>query len=116
PSGGGDTRAPRLPRGADDGAALRVRTRRARRIAGPSWSVRAQPSVMAGIPVIVVVVMAGPGRADDLPGDVVAVLRRVEHAPAVPERLRPLRPEQAVRRRIAVGDVDARELVVAVVL
>src|SRR4051812_9711117 len=52
----------------------------------------------------------------DLPGHVVAVLLRVEDAPAGVERRRELRPEHAADARVAVRYVDAGDLVVALVL
>src|SRR4029078_9770420 len=56
---------------------------------------------------------AEPG---DLPGDVVAVLLGPEGAPLGAARVRTLGAEDAVGRRVAIGDVDARDLVVAVVV
>src|SRR5262249_31094962 len=72
-------------------------------------------AVIVAVSVLVVVVTT-TDRADDLPGDVVAVLAGVEDTPAVVERVRTRGAEQAARRRVTVGDVDAGDLVVAVVL
>src|SRR2546430_14170555 len=57
-----------------------------------------------------------PGGGDHLPGDVVAVLLRPEPAPAVVSKVRKLRAEDSVDRRVAVRDVRPGDLVVAVVL
>ena len=51
-----------------------------------------------------------------LEGHVVTVLLRVEHPPAVTEGSRILVAQDAIDGRIAVRDMDARSLVVAVVL
>src|SRR6266536_1708121 len=51
-----------------------------------------------------------------LPRRVLAVLLRIEEAPAVLERRRHLRAEQSGGGGIAVRNVDAGDLVVAVVL
>src|SRR5262249_60866428 len=53
---------------------------------------------------------------DDLPREVVAVLLVPEQPPAVLERLRFLGPQDAADRRVAVGHVDAGDLVVALVV
>src|SRR6266542_327560 len=55
-------------------------------------------------------------RCRDLPGEVVAVLLRPEHAPRAVERRRRVRADQARHRRVAVAHVDAGDLVVALVL
>src|SRR5262245_755825 len=52
---------------------------------------------------------------DDLVGDVVAVLLRVEHSPGPIERSGDLGPQDTGWRGVAVRDVDASDLVVAVV-
>src|ERR1700704_2038420 len=61
---------------------------------------------------------SGPG---DLVGHVVAVLLRPEDPPREPivpfaERLGAVCPEQAVDGRVAIGDVEPGDLVVAVVV
>src|SRR5689334_15612621 len=53
---------------------------------------------------------------NDLPGDIVAMLLRVEHVPAIMEWVRRLGPEQATHLRVAVRNVEPGDLVVAVVL
>src|SRR5262249_21441679 len=55
-------------------------------------------------------------RGENLPGHVVAVLLRIEDAPAFRERLRNLRAQNAGDARVAVRDMQASDLVVAVVL
>src|SRR5882724_6376231 len=61
------------------------------------------------------VLLAARGR-EDFPGEVVAVLLAPEPTPAVLPHPWDLRAEDPVDRRIAVRDVHARDLVVAVVL
>src|SRR5436190_24314606 len=56
-----------------------------------------------------------PRIRNDLPRHVVAVLLGVEDAPTVVERLRVLGPEDAAGRWVTVRDVEAGDLVVAVV-
>jgi hypothetical protein len=74
--------------------------------------------VVVGTLVVILVVAVGvpAGGTDDLPSDVVPVLSGVEHTPALLERVRALSAEQTVHRRIAVGNVEADDLVVALVL
>src|SRR6266481_3681286 len=82
--------------------------------ASPAWCYSVG-SVAAGFPLPVR--LADPCvRRENLPGDVVAVLLVPEPTPAGMEGVRDLRPEDAPGRRIAVGDVDTRDLVVGVVL
>src|SRR5262247_3861583 len=52
----------------------------------------------------------------NLVGDIVAVLLGVEHAPSSPEGPGPLGPQDTFHRGIPVRDVDARELIITVVL
>src|SRR5262247_1270441 len=52
----------------------------------------------------------------DLVGDIVAVLLGVEHAPSSLEGLGPLGPQDPCHRGIPVRDMDARELIITVVL
>src|SRR5215475_13066929 len=70
-----------------------------------------------GLLLVVVLVVARLCGGHDLPREVVAVLLCVEPAPfaAAPE-IRNLGAEQAVRAGIAVRDMDAGDLVVALVL
>src|SRR4051794_36283666 len=56
------------------------------------------------------------GRREELPGDVVTVLLRPEDTPALREGSRHGGPQQAADRRVAVRDVNAGDLVVAVVV
>ncbi len=53
---------------------------------------------------------------DDLPGVIVAVLLRIEHPPAVEKRIRFPSAKNTTRRRVTVGDMEAGDLVVTVVL
>jgi hypothetical protein len=62
--------------------------------------------------VVVVIVVLG----DDLPGLVVSVLLRVEHAPAEMERPGEFGAEQPANRWITIRHMDASDLIVAVVL
>ena len=54
--------------------------------------------------------------ANDLGGNIVAVLLRVEDAPAVPERLRDFGTRQPVWAGITVGNVDTGDLVITFVI
>src|SRR5690242_12200903 len=64
---------------------------------------------------VIVVVTTIAGRKN-FPGDILTVLLCVEHAPSVLERLRDLPAKQAVDPGVAIRDVNAGDLVVAVVL
>src|SRR2546425_1583537 len=79
--------------------------------------VRARPSTAPApsMPSIALAVV-GAARGKDLKGGVVAVLLAPEPAPAVVEHVRDLRPQDSANRRVSIGNVDARDLVVAVVL
>src|SRR5262245_39192055 len=66
---------------------------------------------------IVLIIVAAPLLgADDFPGLIVPVLLRIEHAPAMVERPRDLGAQKAVHARIAIGDMDAGDFVVTLVL
>src|SRR5205814_4951027 len=64
--------------------------------------------------IVLIVVLAW--RAENFPQYVIAMLPGVEHAPSVLEQPRRFCAEQAQHGRIAVGDVQTGDLVVAVVL
>ena len=54
--------------------------------------------------------------AENLPGDVIAVLLGIEQAPAALERLRNLGAEETEYTRIAVGKMPAGDFVVALIV
>src|SRR5262249_13678475 len=68
------------------------------------------------LPVVAIVVVVAVLRPGDFPGDVVPVLLGPEQPPAVVAEARHLGTEDPVHAGVAIRDVDAGDLVVALVL
>jgi hypothetical protein len=81
-----------------------------------TFACQVSDSCVSTAPGLVVVARAGGARGQELPGDVVAVLRGPERSPAVAEGAGDLRAQDAAPAGVPVRDVDAGDLVVAVVL
>src|SRR5262249_60942798 len=90
----------------------RIRHRRLR-YGRDGFPPRPHPAIRTGRSVLVAVRQVV---AQDLEGGVVAVLRGVEGTPALLEELRHCRAEDPRGGRIAVRDVESRDLVVPFVL